>query len=386
MIGESRVTSDVSVAGRVLARYLHAKAKGVSLVPEYKEALEKLGQGDADPAVSFARRVVDLILPGGDRAPWLAGLSVQKMNAVNSLYKDASRLLDQDVAILAQRKGDDEKRLEWMKYMAFNMAKWAKDVRTLEIASALGDAESEIPHGPFTVIPIPGLTKKQVEEALAAFDAAADKVRQKFPKVLYGKVFLSKHLKKGTAAWYEAGTDTLALNVLAKKRFDDVYTIVHELGHRHDAKFASVEGKREYFRLSTQKVYETVPFDAKLREQLADECVEMVKKKALGQPMPPMSANLVMWLKSPHPHHKGDVRALTTSYLQGKLDEKELHAAIKGKEDVSLSTGQVLHGPLAVTPYGATHPRENYAEGFAHFVLGMDMPPELAAIIAAESK
>jgi hypothetical protein len=372
-----------SIAARVVARYLSAKAKGVSLVPEFKDALVKLEQGEHEPAIKFARRVVEVILPDGVRPPWFTALSVQKMNAINSLYKEARRFSEESGAILEHKK-TPEQRMEWMKYMAFNMAKWAKDVRTLELASVIADVESEITHGPFTIVPISGLTRKQVEEALAALDVAAGKVQLKFPKVLYGKVFLSQHLKRGVAAWYDAGTDSMALNVLAKKRFDDVYTIIHELGHRHDFKFASREGKRKFWDLSTRKVYEKIPFDAKLREQLADECVEMVKKKALGQPIPPMSENLVMWLKSPYPHQKGDVRNLTTAYLQGKLEEKELHAAIKGKEDVELQTNKILHGPLAVTPYGATKPIENYAEGFAHFVLGLDMPPELAAILADE--
>lgn len=377
-------TKSASIAARVAALYQAAKAKGVSLVPEFKEALEKLEQGDQEPAVKFAKRLVDLILPDGERPPWFTALSVQKMNAISSLYRAARRLIDDEPVL--RSKATPEHRAQWLKYMAYNMANWAKDVRTLELASVIADAESEVSRGPFKIVPIPGLTKKQVDEALAALDEATSKVHAKFPQVLYGKVFLSKHLKKGVSAWYDAVTDTLALNVLAKKRFNDVYTICHELGHRHDYKFLSREGKQRYWELSTRKVFETVSFDATLREQMADECLAMVKKKALGQALPAMSESLVMWLKSPHPHHKGDVRNLTTAYLQGKLEDKDLHAAIKGKEDATLSTGKVLHGPLAVTPYGATKPSENYAEGFAHFVLGMDMPPELAVILAAESK
>lgn len=381
----SATESSSFMTTRVLARYMRAKAKGVSLVPDFRKALEKLKQGEHELAASFAKRVVEIILPNGERPPWLTALSVQKMNAVNALYKSAVRFTETSVSVLEHKKEPGE-RAEWIEYMVMEMAKWAKDVRTLELASAIADQESEITRGPFTIVPIPGLTKKQVDEALEALDAAAAKLHAKFPKVLYGKVFLSKHLKRGVAAWYDAGTDTLALNVLAKKRFDDVYTIIHELGHRHSAKFASREGKQKYWSLSTRKVFEAVSFDAKLRKQMADECLEMVKKRALGQPMPAMSDNLVLWLKSPYPHQKGDVRNLTTAYLQGKLEEKDLHAAITGKEDQEVSTGKVLHGPLAVTPYGATKPEENYAEGFAHFVLGQDMPPELAAVLADESK
>lgn len=370
---------------RVLYRHLVAKAKGQSLMPEYKVALEKLRQGDSEPAMKFAERLVDFILPGGLRPEWFTALSVQKMNAINTLYKEA-RVFSERGAGALERKETPEDRKRWTDYLAFQMEKWAKAIRTLELASVIADVESEIKHGQFTIIPIPGITKKQVTDALAALDEATGKIQQKFPKVLYGKVFLSKHLQKNVAAWYDAGTDTLALNVEAKKRFNDVYTICHELGHRHDFKLASKECKRKCWDLSTRKVYETVEFDEKLRVQMADEGVEMVKLKALGKPIPPMSQHFLMWLKSPHPHHKGDVRDLTTAYLKGKLDEDGLRAALKGKENAKLITGKILHGPLAVTSYGATKPGENYAEAFAHFVLGMDMPPEFAEIFAEESK
>jgi hypothetical protein len=133
-------------------------------------------------------------------------------------------------------------------------------------------------------------------------------------------------------------------------------------------------------------VYETIHFDAKLREQMADEVVSFAKLKALGTPLPSMSNELVLWLKSAHPHSQGDIPRLMTQFLKGEIDEKVLHSAAKGKADGDVMTDKVLHGPLAVTPYGGTSPKENYADGFAHFVLGMDMPPELAAILEDEVK
>lgn len=372
-------------ARRVLARFLAAKPKGVSLLPDYKDALTKLQQGDPEPALAFAKRLAEIILPGGERPEWFAALSVQKMNAIKSLYNEAMSLANKGDVLRAARGNAGLDPARWVQGMAFDMAQWAKDVRTLEIASAIADAESEIPHGPFTVIPIPGLTSKQIQGALAALDEATSKIHPKFPQVLYGKVYLSKHLKNGVAAWYEEATDSLALNVAAKKRFSDVFTIIHELGHRHDKKFLSTGPRSKYWNLSTRKVFETIQFDAELRDQMAAEVVALTKAKAAGQPGPPMSDMLVMWLKSPWPHQKGDIRKLTSDYLAGKVAEKELAAAVKGKQDETLSTGKVLHGPLSVTPYGATKPAENYAEGFAHFCLGMDMPPELAGIIAGES-
>jgi hypothetical protein len=185
-----------------------------------------------------------------------------------------------------------EQTLEWLEYRA---ASWAKAIRTLEIVSAVGDEDIEVKHGPFTMIPMPGVTSKLAKAALDALDVATAKVKAKCARVLYGKLFVTTTMRKGVAAEYTRENDSLYLNVLAKKRFSDVFTIIHELGHRHDAKFLSDAGRKMYWALSTRKVE-----------------------------------------------------------------------------------------PLHVTPYGATKPGENYADGFAHFILGMDVPAELAAILEDE--
>ena len=70
-------------------------------------------------------------------------------------------------------------------------------------------------------------------------------------------------------------------------------------------------------------------------------------------------------------------------FLAGSLDERALHAGVMGPKDQEVPTDKVLHGPLAVTPYGATDPAENFAEAFAHLVLGMPLAPELQAVLSA---
>lgn len=371
-----KVAAVCAMPGRVAQRYLEAKgkAKGQSFVPEYTKALKALEGGDGKPLRALAESIVKLVEGDGKRPEWMAALSTQKMNAVRHVYKGAQ------VYLMYASSVDSHPEL--IPSMLRDYGDWAKPLRTLELATALDDKVLEIKRGPFVVVPIPGVTKASADAALEALDEATSKLRTKCPKVLYGKVFFSNHLKKGKAAWYDVGTDTLALNVLAKKRFDDIFTIIHELGHRHEYKFLSSPGKIEYWNLSTMPEYEVIHFDAKLREQMADEFMSLVKLKALGKPMPDMSEALMWWIKSPHPI--GDVRRLGGKFVMGEVDEKELRAAVKGKADASVRTDKVIRGPLHVTPYGATKPGENYADGFAHFVLGMDMPAELAAILAEE--
>lgn len=373
-----KVAATFGMPVRVAQRYLEAKgrAKGQSFVPEYTKALKALEAGDGKPLRVLAERIIKLVEGDGKRPEWVAALSTQKMNAVRRVYKGAQVYLMYASSV--------ETHPELIPSMVRDYGDWAKPLRTLELATALDDKVLEIKRGPFVVVPIPGVTKAQTDEALAALDEAVSKLRPKCSKVLYGKVFLSKHLAKGKAAWYEASSDTFSLNVLAKKRFDDIFTIIHELGHRHEHKFLSNPAKIKYWNLSTMPEYEVIYYDAKLREQMADEFMSLVKLKALGKPMPDMSEALMWWIKSPHP--SGDVRRLGGKFVMGEIDEKELRAAVKGKADGSVRTDKVIRGPLHVTPYGATKPGENYADGFAHFVLGMDMPAELAAILAEELK
>lgn len=361
---------------RIVARFIAAKATELS--DKYRAALRAISdetKPDPGPAKELAQHLLDIIRPGADQPAWFVALSKQKMNAVRSLNRDLQVFLG-DVSAF-----DHHPTLRMV--LRDKVEQWGKPLRTLELAMQIGEKDREIPHGHFTVVPIPGITKKQLDDSLAALDEAASKISSKFPQVLYGNVYLTKHLAKKAVAWYDPNTDGLSINVTAKKRFSDIFTLIHELGHRHEYKFLSEKSKREYWRLSTQKEYESIEFDEKLRDQVADEAVELAKAKATGKPLPRMSDLLVAWLKSPHP--TGNVRNHTTAYLQSKITEDELRKLVKGKANAKVLTDKVLRGPLAVTPYGATKPGENYADGFAHFVLGMDMPPELAAILAAES-
>lgn len=261
-----------------------------SFLPDFKVARKQLKAGNEKPVKMFVDRVLALIAPNGKRADWLAGLSTQRQNMIKRLR------LDMDGFLVMMEEGvgftDPEQQNS---YLAFIMEPWARPLRTLEIASAVADAGNEIPHDPFTVIPIPGVTRVEVDGALAALDEAAFIVEPQFPRLLYGRVYLTRHLAKGTAAWYDYASDSLALNVKAKKRFSDVFSLCHELGHRHHHKFCSAKSRMKYKELSKRK-----------------------------------------------------------------------------------------RDPLHVTPYGATSAKENYADGFAHFVLGMDMPDALADILDTE--
>jgi hypothetical protein len=360
---------------RVAMRFRHERSAkgGVSLIPEFEAAYESARAGDYRPMADFTTRVLSVILKDvNSYADWYYGLGTAKRNAVDWLRKQVQQW---------QRAYEAKSAPV---FLLTPKIEWTKALRTLEIASAAADVEQEQQHGPFTIVLMPGLSMAKAKTALEALDQATDQIRAKFPMVLYGKIFLSTHLSKKAAAWYMGGSDKFYLDVSAKKRFSDVYTICHELGHRHEHKFADVEAKRKFWDLSTRKVFDAIMFDAKLRNQVADEAVSVAKAKILGKPLPKLSTELGAWLRwmSTTPGLP-DPPGLITKFLTYTIDEKQLHAEIAGTRDVRVLTDKLLHGPLAVTPYGATKPSENYAEAFAHYVLGMAMPPELAEVMAS---
>jgi hypothetical protein len=360
---------------RVVARFVVAKA--VSLVPEFRDALRAYQQGDEEPIKHFLQQVSEIILPGGGNVPpsWFNALGTAKRNAIKGLYKDGQALLG--MLSPSQPVHDADK---WRSYTVMRLEEWGKKLRTLEIASQAEEENRAIERGGFTIVPMPGVKKAEIEASLEALDAAAEKIRSKFPKVLYGKVFFSTHLAAKTAAHYVYADDTIHLSVRARKRFSDIYTLIHEIGHRYDHKFLGTTDRKEFWALSTRKEYEKIVFDEKLRTEVADEAVGLAKAKAQGKSLTSPSPELVAWLKSPD--GPNDPRGLTTKFLNYVITEKQLHEAIKGTKDAVVLTDKLLHGPLAVTPYGATKPTENFAEAFAHYVLGMPMAQEFEDIFA----
>lgn len=356
-----------------LRALLSERAKGAVLLPEYQQALKQLLAGDVATFLAFSKKVVELITPDGGLAPpdWFGALGVPKRNALLSLRKEALTFQ----AVAAELPDLNHKLTYGLNRYSSG---WEKNLRTLELATAVGDAEREIKHGDFTVIPVPGVTKAKQTTALAALDAAADKIRAKFPQILYGKVFLATHLSRKTVAHYVVNSDTIHLDVNAKKRIDDVYTICHEFGHRYEDKFLDKKLKARFWELSTQPVFEMFEFDALLRDRVANEVVFLAKEKAQDHKIPRMSDELEAWLRSPDGPR--DIRRAIADFLSGKLNEKQLHATAKGTKDVRVK-GKVLRLPLAVTSYGGTKPSENWAEAFAHYVLGMPLAPEIQSLM-----
>lgn len=362
----------------------HAKGKGVSLLPEFDDALEAVIGDNYEPIKAFIVKVKNLIAPDGrTMVEWVWGLGTAKRNALSKLYREMSSF--NPVARSAEPKGGPpitpEQLERWRDYLQRNNEKtiegWRKTIKMLEVSSAASDESIEVRQGPFVVVPMPGVTRAQMTKSLKFLDDAVSKLQPVFPEVLYGKIYVSTHIKKNVAAWYLPHEDKFYINAEVTDSFY-VHAIIHELGHRFDHKFLKTEHRNRYWRLSTERTYETIMFDAKLRGQVADEITAFVKAHVEGRPLTLLSSSATLWLKGPY--IVKDIKAMTRDYAAKKVTEEDLRDTFKGTRDAEVGTGKILSEPLAVTTYGKKSPKENFAEGFAHFVLRKPLPPPLAAI------
>jgi hypothetical protein len=245
------------------------------------------------------------------------------------------------------------------------------------------------PHGDFTIIPMKGVSSKDIDACLGALDKAAGFIRLKFPQVLYGKVYLGKAVGgHGTAAQYVSAHDTVSLSTRASATVGDVHALCHELGHRFYHKFWKNKEQRELFwKLSVEPVYETVDFDKPTRAKLADEFISNSEQMRTGG-RPPTSALLGDWIDElkRRPEILREVTTLGKKFTWEKDDSVKdklwVALALPSELTITVRTDKVVREPLSVSSYGKKGGwTENFAEAFAFYVMGKALPAEISAIM-----
>jgi hypothetical protein len=101
--------------------------------------------------------------------------------------------------------------------------------------------------GPLKVHNTIGANDKQFKEILGLVENAvrALSTTRDFKKVLYGDLFVVGQLRQSnTLAWYNVSNDEVYVRSLAKKGYDGLHALTHELGHRYWYKFTSHEVKK----------------------------------------------------------------------------------------------------------------------------------------------
>lgn len=364
-----------TLPSRVVSRYLSAKA-ALALSKLFERAVKDTAGGDwgsTREAIQGLLKALDIRESAGDvgivrsiEADWFYALGPRQRSRVKEVISTCVHIL------------------RWVNTpdVAIKMAPQVKDLahEVVWLEKLIQEPTSVFQHGAFEINPMPGVTSKQIAEALEALDSADKLIRPKFPQVLYGKVYISLSVASGVAS-YIANGDNIYLSTKTRKTVGDVHAICHELGHRFEHKFWRNSQQRDAFRqLSTESEYETIEYDTKLREQMADEFINITLARMKGQNHT-QSPLLLQWLNHRMEKDFQSLRNLSQRLLQGEDVEQELRLAIKGPKDVTLKTDKVLREPIAVTPYGRKSWKENFSEAFALYVRGSPLPPTVAVIL-----
>jgi len=356
----ARLTTKLKTIERQMAKGTWGDAQRV-----FADLMKLLGVKESAGEIGTIRTV------GGEGADWYYALGPRQKNRAMQIVRDIVHLgrwtRDDDVA----------------KRMAPQVADLTKEVAWLE--KVMQKPSAEFKHGAFEVIPMKGVSRANVAGALDALDAAAKAIRPKFPKVLYGKVFISKSLGSQAASYTP---DNLYLSVKAKNTVGDVYALCHELGHRYYHKFWKDKKARDQFWKLQEPVFEVLKFDKALRGKLADEFLGIMHERMAGRNQDP-SDLLMQWLDYRGKAWMRATHTIAQEAMTGdEASEKKLRAEVIGEgNEVEVTTGKVVREPLYVTPYAAQKGSlsENFAEAFAHYVLGKKLHPEIAAIMAGLS-
>lgn len=290
MTRRRRIVQALRAAADVLLAQAASGKATSGFAAALNDALPKYEQGPdhISPVLEVLQRVADAFKPMSSvehedysNLPWMEDLPDEERDALRGIFKVAHDLLE---ALRQEEKDGSNHDQNVEAVRSFIPRLKAVD----KMATHFEEREQ---HGPFSVVALPGVTRNEYSDALNALDAAVDALKPVFPQVLYGDVFLKtaiRHDGRGAAAAYDFNSDRMYLNVNAKHRVNDVFSIIHEFGHRYDGKFLDPELRKKFYAIS-----------------------------------------------------------------------KDGHA---------------------VSDYGSKDPRENFAEGFAHFVLNMSLSPELKAL------
>lgn len=251
---------------------------------------------------------------------------------------------------------------------------------------AKAQSEGGEKHGPFTLYVMPGVSRKDIGEAKAALDQAVTLIHKHFPKVLYGDVYFTPAVSSGLAQ-YVPGKDVLYLGMKAKKSVGDVHAICHEFGHRYFHRFWRDADAKNIFRHLTQDtVYEEVVLTPAEKKALTQEYIKAVQAAKAGrkQPMSPALEGYLIRISKQDQVGFDILRGAATQVFQGKADIRDLEVKFLEIAPSSWSTDKVVREPLFVTPYAKSKRAdwgENFAEAFAHFVMGKPLAAELQAIM-----
>ncbi len=130
---------------------------------------------------------------------------------------------------------------------------------SLREGKAHEEGDTKLRAGPFTLVNTGNFSAETMTNVASLVEAAADLLgKKRLSKICYGDVQVTKTLKRADVlAFYMEATDEIFVRANVRKNPDTVQTLLHELGHRMEAKF--LQGKEKeivgiYRDLNTQSL------------------------------------------------------------------------------------------------------------------------------------
>lgn len=226
--------------------------------------------------------------------------------------------------------------------------------------------EKTFRHGPWTIDNRYGYSKGEYVEPLGCLDEASQRIQAKgLGSVLYGEVRLeSPQQDPGVAGRYWEASDLVLLHIGVRHRHSDVFTLVHELGHRYWHKVMSPAQRDVY-----EDQYSSGGLTLGQREDIYQALVKAqfrpaTARKFLRDPSLP----IVEFVKQ-FGGYGGKASENWKAYQEGHTwVERQI---VRPKERyLRLDAVQVE----TVSEYARTNVREDYAETFASYVFGHAIP------------
>jgi hypothetical protein len=267
--------------------------------------------------------------------------------------------------------GDSQDKAAWMRLGLETVEEALKSLsRVQERLEGYSQVEKTFQHGPFKVINKHGYTQAEYDEPLRTLDAASAELKKAgFGSVLYGDILLVTDKSGHYAGMYRNSSDDVLLNVEARNRFDAVYTLVHEFGHRYWYKVMSSGQRDAYVDAYAAGKGLTVEdredmFQALVQTKFGPRmAIRYLRNPALGKVLPDYFKETI------------GGTGMTGEYLE--------RAHSRGEEWVYRNFVRPRlryylldkNPPETVTDYARTNEKEDFAETFAHYVLGKPIPP-----------
>jgi len=234
--------------------------------------------------------------------------------------------------------------------------------------------ERNFKHGPFDIRNDFGFKPEEYQRPLDTLDKASAAIKAAgYGKVLYGTVILAGHKTNSHLSYaglYKKDGDLVYLNVESKYRFNDIYTLIHEFGHRYWHQFMTETQRDSYETLYSGT---SNPLTVADRELMWEALLrsEFDVRKAKGFLPEQLRETFSAYWKQ---HIRVTLKPTPMEYQRSPKSLHDMFVRPRVK---------FFHfdddRPTSVTDYGRTNVKEDFAEVFAHVITGQNLTPDAEA-------